>query len=258
MIQSRHYAPNTRAEALQGLGELAVHHPSLVATHLRTFVLAAAERFGDTEEGPRGATLALLRTLVAAVPAEALAPFAPYFVAHLGSALTSLERAVRVDALLLLPVLLDGPRGAALVAATPHADWLAALLPSLTSILRVTGTGLRGSGAAKLGSAGVGIGAGAGPSSSKGKGAKKPKVSARVKSLQAILALLSATGAYDATASASASASSEAVPTEPALQAAASAQPVGTAALALRRMAPPLLPSVTSMHAELASYPTAR
>lgn len=256
MIQSRHYAPNTRTEALQGLGELAAHHPSLIATHLRTFVLAAAERFGDTEEGPRGATLALLRTLVAAVPAEALAPFAPYFVAHLGSALTSLERAVRVDALLLLPVLLDGPRGAALVAATPQADWLAALLPSLTSILRVTGTGLRGSGAVKLGSAGVGIGAGAGSSSNKGKGTKsKPKVSARVKSLQAILALLSATGAHDATASAS----SEVAAAEPAPQAAASAQrPVGTAALALRRVAPPLLPSVPSMHAELTSYPTAR
>jgi len=184
-----HYAPHVRSEAVTGLAELASAHPKLVSANLRALCKAAAERFNDPDDEPRAAGRALAAALAAQVAGNsssagnistmvvtrhcgetALQPFEPLLVAHLGSALTSLDRAVRLDGLLLVTQLLgEDPVSAEAVTAatlstpagtTSAADtssltnfrrlnlgdpkgWLRPLLPSLVEVLRSTGAGLR-------------------------------------------------------------------------------------------------------------------
>jgi len=183
-----HYAPHVRSEAVTGLAELARAHPKLVSANLRVLCKAAAERFNDPDDEPRAAGRALASALAAQVAGNstvsssspamvarhcgetALQPFEPLLVAHLGSALTSLDRAVRLDGLLLVTQLLgeDPASSEAVTAAafstssgaTSTADasnfttparlklgdskgWLRPLLPSVVEALRSTGAGLR-------------------------------------------------------------------------------------------------------------------
>ncbi|KNC48608.1 testis-expressed sequence 10 protein [Thecamonas trahens ATCC 50062] len=105
LSQVKHFNARMRSSALEGITELVVKYPAMVAYNIRLTVLGVLETLLDVDSGVRAAVRNLLAKLFHGMAigrgGSSLAVFAPY-VAHLvlyiSSGMSHLEDSVRLDA----------------------------------------------------------------------------------------------------------------------------------------------------------------
>ena len=106
--QASHYSEKTRLDAIEGLIELIRKHPEEARKHAGLVVAAAAQRIEDPHAACRTEVRNFFNdALLPALGKSTLQPFVPVIMGHICSALTNLDDAIRVDALLTLSVVMD-------------------------------------------------------------------------------------------------------------------------------------------------------
>jgi len=131
----KHYDPARRKDALWGIRELYTTHGSSVTLQRSLGVLfkTILDRMVDTEKQVREALYTLLEVLLPFVKESASSvatTFVRRLVAYSGSAMTSMENGVRLDAVRYVKLLLEWN-----CAAIQRDEFVSQLIPSLTAVL---------------------------------------------------------------------------------------------------------------------------
>jgi len=132
----KHYDPARRKDSLWGIRELYMTHGRSDVTLQRSLGVlfkAILDRMMDTEKQVRQALYTLLEVLLPFVKestSNVATTFVRRLVAYSGSAMTSMESGIRLDAVRYVNLLLNWNR-----AAIQHDDLVAQLIPSLTAVL---------------------------------------------------------------------------------------------------------------------------
>ena len=107
LAQSAHYSEKVRAAALAGIGELAAARPAALRRHAARVLPVLAQRAADDASVVRAALKQLLAEhVLPALEEDAAAPFVPLMLAHAAAAATAQRRAVRIDGLGIVAMLL--------------------------------------------------------------------------------------------------------------------------------------------------------
>lgn len=154
---TRHATPGVRRDAVQGMHELATRYPELVVHDAGALLHPVLALIGDDDRQVRAALRTYLGAVLRAMEPAQLAPFAPALLLFTTSALSHIATTVRLDALLVLELLLETmPRatteawhGALDGAADGHGK---RVLQAFFALLGVGAEALRGTPAAVAGS----------------------------------------------------------------------------------------------------------
>ena len=106
-VLMRHASATVRRDAVQGFTELITTHAGLLAAEHRALLSSVLMLIGDDDVGVRALVIRYLRLAVRALPAETRAAHADALLLYTTSALSHIQTAVRLDALLVLELLLE-------------------------------------------------------------------------------------------------------------------------------------------------------
>lgn len=112
VVQTRHHSPGVRRDAVLGFLELVTTYPALLLTE-RQLLGGVLGLIGDDDVGVRATVIKYLRHVVRALSAEQLAPHLSPLLLYTTSALSHIMNPVRLDALLVLQLLLEQAPAAA-------------------------------------------------------------------------------------------------------------------------------------------------
>eukprot|EP00698_Gefionella_okellyi_P020913 TRINITY_DN665_c0_g1_i1.p1 TRINITY_DN665_c0_g1~~TRINITY_DN665_c0_g1_i1.p1 ORF type:complete len:777 (+),score=151.66 TRINITY_DN665_c0_g1_i1:82-2412(+) len=95
--QLHHYSENVRKAAYQGLQELLLSRPAVLAAHAGTVIIQGASGLTDESGAVRKAVRSLMASLAEAITEGALLAYMPSLSAHICAAMTHTQRVVRND-----------------------------------------------------------------------------------------------------------------------------------------------------------------
>ncbi|CAN2391881.1 Testis-expressed sequence 10 protein [Pristimantis euphronides] len=107
LSQMNHYNAGVKHDALVGLKEILLTHPSVIHTHISAIMSEVAAVFTDKDPMVRSAAISVLQHLVPLVCEEKIAPFFPLVSAHLSTAMTHIMIGIQEDSLKILDILLE-------------------------------------------------------------------------------------------------------------------------------------------------------
>ncbi|KAA1110905.1 hypothetical protein PGT21_034100 [Puccinia graminis f. sp. tritici] len=107
IVRLRHYSPNTRKEALQGLRELLDAHRTIWRLNLGTVIHSCACLISDENPSVRKALKSFFSWFIPRVELSLLKPFCSIIIFFACSALSHIFADIRVDAIYIIDILLE-------------------------------------------------------------------------------------------------------------------------------------------------------
>ncbi|KAM9960737.1 hypothetical protein ACTFIW_009886 [Dictyostelium discoideum] len=107
LTKLNHYNDQVKKDAVTGIRDLILKHPSVLFVHLGAIMNKLVEVINDLDKDVRHCTHNLISTILPMLDEISISPFIPLFSVYINSGMTHLKTTIRLDSLRLLDIFID-------------------------------------------------------------------------------------------------------------------------------------------------------
>ncbi|KAN0043226.1 hypothetical protein ACTA71_010866 [Dictyostelium dimigraforme] len=107
LTKLNHYNDQVKKDAVTGIRDLIMKHPSVLFVHLGAIMNKLVEVINDLDKDVRHCTHNLISTILPMLDEISISPFIPLFSVYINSGMTHLKTSIRLDSLRLLDIFID-------------------------------------------------------------------------------------------------------------------------------------------------------